>query len=256
MRAAAVFVGMLILSEVLFGQVAEKTPATRNETEPFDIVIVNGHIIDGTGSPWYSGQVGIRAGHIAAIGNLEASPRRQTIDAHGDVVAPGFIDMLGQSELTMLVDPRLPSKIYQGITTEITGEGNSAAPVNESMIANDRAGYDHLKINPDWIGFRQYFARLEHQGMGINLASYVGATSVRRMVLGRCGRAADGRTTCRYASAGAGGDARWRGWGVDGSPVFASALRQDRGVDCFGNGGREVRRNLCHPHAQRGRCGV
>jgi N-acyl-D-amino-acid deacylase len=184
MRAAAVFVGMLILSEVLFGQVAEKTPATRNETEPFDIVIVNGHIIDGTGSPWYSGQVGIRAGHIAAIGNLEASPRRQTIDAHGDVVAPGFIDMLGQSELTMLVDPRLPSKIYQGITTEITGEGNSAAPVNESMIANDRAGYDHLKINPDWIGFRQYFARLEHQGMGINLASYVGATSVRRMVLG------------------------------------------------------------------------
>ena len=74
MRAAAVFVGMLILSEVLFGQVAEKTSATRNETEPFDIVIVNGHIIDGTGSPWYSGQVGIRAGHIAAIGNLEASP--------------------------------------------------------------------------------------------------------------------------------------------------------------------------------------
>ena len=152
--------------------------------EPFDVVIVNGHIVDGSGSPWYSGQVGIRAGHIAAIGNLESTPRKQTIDAAGKVVAPGFIDMLGQSELTMLVDPRLPSKIYQGITTEITGEGNSAAPVNAAMIASDRAGYEHLKITPDWTTFREYFARLERQGMGINLASYVGATSVRRMVLG------------------------------------------------------------------------
>jgi N-acyl-D-amino-acid deacylase len=92
--------------------------------------------------------------------------------------------MLGQSEMTMLVDPRLPSKTYQGITTEITGEGGSAAPLNPTIIAADRAGYDHLKINPDWTTFREYFARLERQGMGINLASYVGATSVRRMVLG------------------------------------------------------------------------
>jgi N-acyl-D-amino-acid deacylase len=150
----------------------------------YDIVIVNGRIIDGTGSPWYSGQVGIRAGRIAAIGNLQTAPRAKTIDAKGMVVAPGFIDMLGQSELTMLVDPRLPSKIYQGITTEITGEGNSAAPLNPAMIAADRAGYDHLKIVPDWTTFREYFGRLERRGMGINLASYVGATSVRRMVLG------------------------------------------------------------------------
>ena len=152
--------------------------------EMFDTVIINGHIIDGTGSPWYSGQIGIRAGHIAAIGNLESAPRKQTIDAHGKVVAPGFIDMLGQSELTILVDPRLPSKIYQGITTEITGEGGSVAPLNAAMIASDRAGYDHLHITPEWTDFRGYFARIERNGMGINLASYVGATSVRRMVLG------------------------------------------------------------------------
>ncbi|HTX76445.1 MAG TPA: D-aminoacylase [Terracidiphilus sp.] len=151
---------------------------------PFDIVITHGHILDGTGSPWYSGDIGIRDGHIAAIGVLDRAPRRQTIDARGMVVAPGFIDMLGQSELTMLVDPRLPSKIYQGITTEITGEGDSVAPLNTRMIAADRAGYEHLKITPDWTTFRQYFARIEHQGMGINLASYVGATSVRRVVLG------------------------------------------------------------------------
>ncbi len=150
----------------------------------FDLVITNGHIIDGTGSPWYSGDVGIRDGKIAAIGNLSAAPRKRTIDAAGKVVAPGFIDMLGQSELTILVDPRMPSKIYQGITTEITGEGNSIAPLNEAIIASDRAGYDHYKINPDWRTFHEYFARLEKQGVGINLATYVGATQVRRMVLG------------------------------------------------------------------------
>ena len=150
----------------------------------FDIVITNGHIVDGTGSPWYSGDVGIRAGKIAAIGNLAAAQRNRTIDAHGMVVAPGFIDMLGQSELTILVEPRLPSKIYQGITTEITGEGGSAAPQNDAIIVADQKRYDHYHITSDWRTFQQYFARLEKQGMGINLASYVGATQVRRMVLG------------------------------------------------------------------------
>ena len=153
-------------------------------TQPFDLVIAHGHIVDGTGSPWYSGDVGIRDGRIAAIGNLADAPRKRTIDAQGKVVAPGFIDMLGQSEETILVDPRLPSKIFQGITSEITGEGNSAAPLNDAMLAADRAGYEHYHLTPDWHTLRQYFARIEKQGMGINLASYVGATTVRRMVLG------------------------------------------------------------------------
>jgi N-acyl-D-amino-acid deacylase len=154
------------------------------ETGPFDVVILHGHIVDGTGSPWYSGDLGIRDGHIAAIGDLESAPAKQKIDAHGKIVAPGFIDMLGQSELTILVDPRLPSKIYQGITTEITGEGGSVAPLNDAMLSADHSGYAHLHITPDWRTLREYFARLEKQGMGINLATYVGATSVRRMVLG------------------------------------------------------------------------
>jgi N-acyl-D-aspartate/D-glutamate deacylase len=152
--------------------------------QSLDLVITNGHIIDGTGSPWYSGDLGIRDGKIAAIGNLASTPRKRTIDAQGQVVAPGFIDMLGQSELTILVDSRLPSKIYQGITTEVTGEGGSAAPLIDAIIQADQATYQHLKITPDWRTLRQYFARLEKQGMGINLASYVGATQVRRMVLG------------------------------------------------------------------------
>jgi N-acyl-D-amino-acid deacylase len=152
--------------------------------QPFDVVILHGHILDGTGSPWYSGDVGIRDGKIAAIGNLAGQAAKRTIDAHGDIVAPGFIDMLGQSETTILVDPRLPSKIFQGITTEITGEGNSTAPESDAMLAEDRAGYKHYGVTPDWHTFREYFARIERQGMGINLASYVGATSVRRYVLG------------------------------------------------------------------------
>ncbi|HEY3973607.1 MAG TPA: D-aminoacylase [Candidatus Sulfotelmatobacter sp.] len=171
----------LSLSAFIFLFAAFPLPA---QSPAFDLVIVNGHIIDGTGSPWYSGDVGIRDGKIAVIGNLSGASRKRTIDAAGKVVAPGFIDMLGQSELSILVDPRLPSKIYQGITSEITGEGNSIAPLNDAIIHSDRESYEHYKITPNWRTFRQYFARLEKQGMGINLASYVGATQVRRMVLG------------------------------------------------------------------------
>ena len=158
--------------------------SAQTSSPPFDIVITNGHIVDGTGSPWYSGDLGIRDGRIAAIGSLSSAARKRTLDAAGRVVAPGFIDMLGQSELTILVDPRLPSKIFQGITTEITGEGGSIAPLNDRIIQADRSSYVHYKITPDWRTLGQYFSRLEKQGMGINLASYVGATQVRRMVLG------------------------------------------------------------------------
>jgi N-acyl-D-amino-acid deacylase len=153
------------------------------QSPPFDIVILNGRIIDGTGSPWYSGDLGIRDGRVAAIGMLAEAPAKRRIDATGRVVAPGFIDMLGQSDLSILVDPHLPSKIFQGITTEITGEGASAAPLNDSIIAADRTTYEHLQITPDWRSFAQYFARLERQGIGINVAHFVGATQVRRMVL-------------------------------------------------------------------------
>ncbi len=153
-------------------------------TTPYDVVIRNGHVIDGTGSPWYAADIGIRGGKIAAIGNLAGAAAKQTIDAKGLVIAPGFIDMLGQSELTILVNPHLPSKIFQGITTEITGEGGSVAPLNDAILKADHVTYEHYGVKPDWRTFGEYFARLRKQGMGINLATYVGATQVRRMVLG------------------------------------------------------------------------
>jgi len=171
----------VFLSMVLLFAVAPLE--SQEQTGSFDIVITNGRIIDGTGSPWYSGDVGIRNGKIASIGNLSAAPRARTIDARGKVVAPGFIDMLGQSEYTILVDPRLPSKIYQGITTEITGEGESIAPLSDAILRADQEQYDHYHIHADWRTFREYFSRLEKQRIGINIASYVGATRVRRMVI-------------------------------------------------------------------------
>jgi dihydroorotase/N-acyl-D-amino-acid deacylase len=157
--------------------------------QPYDVVVRNGHIIDGSGSPWYAGDIGIRAGRVAAIGHLEGAPARRSIDAKGMVVAPGFIDMLGQSELTILVDPRLPSKIYQGITTEITGEGGSVAPLNDAIIKADHVTYEHYGVKPTWRTLGEYFARLRKQGMGINLATYAGATQIRRAVLGDDNRA-------------------------------------------------------------------
>ena len=159
------------------------------QQKPYDVVIRNGHIVDGTGSPWYAGDIAIRDGRIATVGPVLGAKAGKTIDAHGMVVAPGFIDMLGQSDLTILVRPDLPSKIFQGITTEFTGEGSSAAPLNSRIIAADRLAYDHLKITPDWQTLGQYFARLERQKIGINVGDYVGATQVRRMVIGDDDRA-------------------------------------------------------------------
>ena len=150
----------------------------------FDIIIRNGHIIDGTGSPWYAADIAIEHGRIAAIGMLGGARARRVIDAQGLIVSPGFIDMLGQSEMSLLVDPHVPSKIFQGITTEITGEGGSAAPQTPKLIQADASTYEHYGIKADWTTFHEFFARLEKQGIGINFASYVGATQVRRVVIG------------------------------------------------------------------------
>lgn len=168
---------LLLLALVPFSTLAA-------QSQPFDLVIRNGRIVDGTGSPWYAGDVGIREGRVAALGRLDGARAKRTVDARGKIVAPGFIDMLGQSEMTILVNPSLPSKVFQGITTEITGEGGSPGPLNDAIIAADKTGYDQLGITPDWRTLGQYYSRLEKQGIGLNMATYVGATQVRRMVLG------------------------------------------------------------------------
>ena len=156
----------------------------------YDLIIEHGRVVDGTGAPWFAADVGIRAGHIAAIGRLDTASARTRIDAAGRVVAPGFIDMLGQSELTLLVNPHVPSKIFQGITTEITGEGQSVAPVDAAIAKEAAPRFHHYGITQDWTEFQGYFARVEKQGAGINIGTYVGATTIREMVIGFADRAA------------------------------------------------------------------
>ncbi|HKW88770.1 MAG TPA: D-aminoacylase [Candidatus Acidoferrales bacterium] len=182
---------IITVAVAIFAVVRLKSAHAQSDSgAAFDVIIRHGHIIDGTGSPWYSGDVGIRDGRIVAIGDLSRAHAKQEIDANGRVVAPGFIDMLGQSELTMLVDPHLPSKIFQGITSEITGEGDSIAPQTDATLKDFASEFEHYGITPDWRTFPQYFARLHKQGMGINLGTYVGATQLRRVVIGDEDRAA------------------------------------------------------------------
>jgi len=217
----------------------------------FDIIITHGHIIDGTGSPWYEGDIGIKDGRIAAIGNLSSAPRKQTVDAHGMVVAPGFIDMLGQSEYAILVDPRLPSKIFQGITTEITGEGDSVAPVNDAILRENEGNYAHFGITHDWHDHQTYFARLKKQGIGINVGDYVGAATVREMVLGYGDRAPSADELKRMQALVT--EAMQQGaLGLsDGTAIPARALCAYGGIDRTGTIGGAVRRDIRDSHAQR-----
>src|SRR5947209_13032706 len=116
----------LTVVAILFASLLAAAQMSNN----YDIILKNGRIIDGTGNPWFSGDIAISGGHIVAIGNVGTTAKR-VIDATGLVVAPGFIDMLGQSETALLIDNRALSKLSQGITTEITGEGRTIAPTNK-----------------------------------------------------------------------------------------------------------------------------
>src|SRR6185503_12503486 len=147
-------------------------------------------VVDGTGAPWYRADVCVVGDRIAAVGPLGDRPARRRIDASKLVITPGFIDMLGQSEYNVLVDGRAASKITQGITTEITGEGGSIAPVNARMVADGKEGYEHYGVTPNWTTLAGYFAEFARRGSAINLGTFVGAGGVRNLVIGKDNRPA------------------------------------------------------------------
>ncbi len=155
-----------------------------------DLLFAGGRVVDGTGAPWFRGDVCVVGDRIAAVGRLEGATARRRIDATGLVVAPGFIDMLGQSEYSLLVDPRGASKITQGITTEITGEGSSIAPVNRRMLDEQRAVFERYGVTPDFTTLAGYFAALERARPALNLGTFVGAGGVRDLVIGKADRPA------------------------------------------------------------------
>ena len=184
LRHACVLVFAIVLSSLLLAQQPANQPA-----QTFDVLITNGHIIDGSGNPWYAGDIGIRGDRTVAIGRLSGATAKKTIDAKGMVVAPGFIDMLGQSEAALLIDNRAVSKLSQGITTEITGEGGSIAPQNAITIKALLPSIEPYHLTIDWTDLNGYFARLERQGTPLNLGTYVGLAQVREAVIGDENRA-------------------------------------------------------------------
>lgn len=177
------------LSGGSFSGAAGATPATTQSEHDYDVIIKNGTIIDGSGNPWIRTDLGIRGERIATIGNLQSAAAKRVIDATGLVVSPGFIDMLGQSELSLLVDNRSLSKLSQGITTEITGEGQSIAPQDDLTIAPLKPFMDQYHFSIDWTDLHGYFQRLKKVGTPLNIGTYVGAAQVREAVLGDADRA-------------------------------------------------------------------
>src|SRR5438105_9483986 len=137
---------------------------------PFDLLITNARIVDGTGGPSVNGSVGVRDGRIAGVGRVTGAATR-TIDAHGFVLAPGFIDPHSHSDYALLTDGNAESKIRQGVTTEVIGESGSAAPQKPSA-------------SRPWSDFAGYFGAIEKSKVSVNLLSYVGLGQVREQVMG------------------------------------------------------------------------
>lgn len=185
-------IGYLLLCSSLTacGMSAPPRPPARGQTAGlYDVLLKNGWIIDGSGNPRARGDVALRGDRIAAVGFLGTAAARETLDVSGLVVAPGFIDMMGQSETNVLIDNRVLSKITQGITTEVTGEGGSVAPLTDELVLDDSDAMKKWHYREDWRDLNGYFAQLERQGSSLNIATFVGATQVRLAVVGKENRA-------------------------------------------------------------------
>jgi len=156
----------------------------------YDFIISGAHIVDGTGAPWVAGDIAIAGDRIVAIGDLSKASARKRLDVKGLVVSPGFIDVQGQSEFNVLVDNRAASKITQGVTTEITGEGSSIAPVNDRMKKENEEVAKKYGVTVDWSTLDEYFKHFERTKSAINLGTFVGAGGVRNYVMGTVNRPA------------------------------------------------------------------
>src|SRR5665213_1477184 len=158
---------------------------------PFDVVIANGRVVDGTGNPWYYADVAIRGDRIVAVApphSVDAASTTRRIDARGLVVAPGFIDMQGQSaEAFVFGDGRAISKITQGVTSEILGEGSTPAPANDKVLASvmgDTAVTRTMRGFGGEHGFGAWLDAMQHHGVAVNVGSYLGAETVRVYAMG------------------------------------------------------------------------
>ena len=171
------------------GLLSVVTIRSHGEEGQYDLLIVNGRILDGAGSPWFEGSVAIAGGRIRDVGRLPNATARRVIDARGLVVAPGFIDLHSHSDFTLLIDGAGQSKIRQGVTTEILGESESAGPILGPAVPEFDKELARYGLTRDWTTLGEYFARVERQGTSVNIASYVGSGQVRMDVMGNVNRA-------------------------------------------------------------------
>ena len=157
------------------------TPAGAAEEAPYDLVIRNGKIVDGTGNPWFVGDVAVRGDRIVAVGHIPPAEAKREIDAKGLVVAPGFIDVHSHSDFLLLEDGNAQSKVRQGVTTEVLGEGNSVGPAVGKRSAQS-AVVDGKTVR--WTTLAGYFDAVDRAGVSVNVASYVGMDNVWQSVMG------------------------------------------------------------------------
>ncbi len=163
----------------------------RTEVAPsYDLLIANARVVDGTGNPWFDADVGIRGDRIVAVGNLRSVNATRTIDAHHRILAPGFIDLLGASDWELLVDPRAASKVTQGITLLVSGEGSSVAPASDRTLGEQKRLFDKYHVTADWHSLQDFFNRLEANPPTIHFATFVGAGGLRNLVIGKQNRPA------------------------------------------------------------------
>jgi N-acyl-D-aspartate/D-glutamate deacylase len=157
------------------------TGPARSLDGPYDLLLRNGKIIDGTGNAWFHGDVAVRDGRLAAVGRVPSGPAKHTIDAKGLIVAPGFIDMHSHSDFLLLEDGNAQSKIRQGVTTEVLGEGSSAGPYQGNLTPR-QVSLDGRTVR--WTTLGGYFDTLERAGIATNVVSYVGLDNVWQGVMG------------------------------------------------------------------------
>jgi N-acyl-D-amino-acid deacylase len=150
----------------------------------YDIVIKNGMVYDGMGGKPRQGDVGVKGDRIVAVGNLKSAKATTVVDANGLAVAPGFINMLSWAVDDLVVDGRSMGDIKQGVTTEIFGEGDSMGPLNDEMKRRRKAAQGDLKFEIEWTTLAEYLQHLEKRGVSANVASYIGATTIREYVVG------------------------------------------------------------------------
>src|SRR5260370_1758543 len=160
---------------LLFAPFSSTSFAQTPTAAQYDLAIIDAHIMDGSGSPWYEGVVAIKDGKIAAIGRIGKVPAQRTIDAQGMVVSPGFIDLNSHSDFALLADGKAESNIRQGVTTEIIGESESAGPLLGPAMPQLDKELASMGLEREWSTLGEYVATLQKHGTAVHLASSVGS---------------------------------------------------------------------------------